>query len=74
MCLPLKIVQEGGTGEVVEKKSRFIAQVFPINTEEEALEYLAGVRKKHYDARHNCFAYGIEYGQDETERLATDKR
>lgn len=71
MCLPLKIVQEGGTGEVVEKKSRFIAQVFPINTEEEALEYLAGVRKKHYDARHNCFAYVLGE-KNETERCSDD--
>ena len=37
----LKIVAEGGTGEVVEKKSRFIASVFPIQTEEEALGSLS---------------------------------
>lgn len=71
MCLPLKIVKEGGTGEVVEKKSRFIARIFPVETEDEALELLAGVRKKHYDARHNCFAYVLGE-KNETERCSDD--
>lgn len=71
MCTPLKIVKEGGVGEVVEKKSRFIAQVFPISSEEEALMYLAQVRKKHYDARHNCFAYVLGE-KNETERCSDD--
>lgn len=55
----MKIVYQEGTGEIVEKKSRFIAYIFPIKTEEEALEYLNQIRKKHYDARHNCFCYVI---------------
>ena len=71
MQVPLKIIAEGGSGEVVEKKSRFIAQIFPIKTEEEALELLAQVRKKHYDARHNCFAYVIGE-KNETERCSDD--
>lgn len=71
MCVPLKIVQKGGIGEVVEKKSRFIAQVFPIETEDEALAFLAQVRKKHYDARHNCFAYVLGE-KNETERCSDD--
>lgn len=71
MSLPLKIVQTGGMGEIVEKKSRFIAQIFPIDTEEQALELLAQVRKKHYDARHNCFAYVLGEN-NETERCSDD--
>lgn len=71
MSLPLKIIQKGGTGEVVEKKSRFIAQIFPIETEEQALELLAQVKKKHYDARHNCFAYVLGEN-NETERCSDD--
>lgn len=59
MCDSLKIVSKGGAGEIVEKKSRFIANIFPVRSEEEALEYIARIRKKHYDARHNCFAYVI---------------
>ncbi len=71
MCTPIKIVCQGGTGEIVEKKSRFIANVFPIHSEEEALEYITQIRKKHYDARHNCFAYVIGE-KNETERCSDD--
>ena len=53
------ILYKEGQGEVVEKKSRFIANIFPVNTEEEALERIGQIKKKHYDARHNCFAYVI---------------
>lgn len=52
-----RFVYEGGQGEIEEKKSRFIANVKKIETEEEALEFLAQMRKKYWDARHNCFAY-----------------
>lgn len=41
----------------IEKKSKFISYVQPVYTEEEALNFLAGIRKKHYDATHNCYAY-----------------
>ena len=51
-----KTVLEGGTGEIVEKKSRFIATV---KNEEEALAFLEEMRKKYWDARHNCYAYSI---------------
>ena len=58
-----KIVYEGGSGEIVEKKSRFIADICPVNTEEEALEMIARIRKEYWDARHHCFAYRIGNGQ-----------
>ena len=54
-----KIVYKGGTGEIVEKKSRFIANVFKVESEDEALEIIEQTRKKYWDARHNCFAYII---------------
>ncbi len=54
-----KILYKGGKGEIVEKKSRFIASLFPVKTEEEALERITAIRKQYYDARHNCFAYVI---------------
>ena len=41
-----KIVYEGGTGEIVEKKSRFIANVFKVESEDEALEIIEQTRKK----------------------------
>lgn len=54
-----KIAYRGGQGEIVEKKSRFIATVQPVSDEEEAQEFIAEVKKKYWDARHNCFAYVI---------------
>ena len=54
-----KTVLEGGAGEIVEKKSRFIATVRPVKNEEEALAFLEEMRKKYWDARHNCYAYSI---------------
>ncbi|MCD7735908.1 MAG: YigZ family protein, partial [Lachnospiraceae bacterium] len=55
----MKIVYEGGEGEIVEKKSRFIATVQPVDSEEAALDFIAAMKKKYWDARHNCFAYVI---------------
>ena len=54
-----KIVYQGGEDEVVEKKSRFIATVASAETEEQALAIIEAMRKKYWDARHNCFAYVI---------------
>lgn len=59
-------VYEGGQGEIVEKKSRFIATVLPIETEEEALEFIAKMKKKYWDARHNCYAYSIGMNREFT--------
>ena len=55
----IKATIKSETGEIVEKKSRFIANSFPVKTEEEAKEFIEGIRKKYYDARHNVFAYQI---------------
>ena len=52
-------ILEHGTGEIVEKKSRFIGYVRHVETEEEALSFVNEIKKKHYDARHNCYAYTI---------------
>ncbi len=50
---------EGGTSEVIVKKSRFLGITFPVETAEEAALQIAGIRKKYYDARHNCYAYRL---------------
>lgn len=50
---------KGGEGEIVEKKSRFIGQIAPVSTEEEAYAFVESIKKKHYDARHNCFAFSV---------------
>ena len=52
-----KTVYEGGEGEITEKKSRFIATVCPVHSEEEALAFIEKMKKKYWDARHNCYAY-----------------
>ena len=54
-----KTVFCGGEAEIIEKKSRFIATVKPVKSEEEALEFIECMRKKYWNATHNCFAYVI---------------
>ena len=51
-----------GEDEFIEKKSRFIGRVWPVDTEEEALEKIQQMKKQHYDATHNCWAYIIKDG------------
>ena len=55
---------EGGEGEIVEKKSRFIATVRPVASEEEALAFIEEMKKKYWDARHNCSAFAIGRNQE----------
>lgn len=52
-----KIAYSGGINEIIEKKSRFIATVFPIHSEEEANGMIESIRKKYWDASHHCFSY-----------------
>ena len=51
-----------GEDEFTEKKSRFIGRVWPVETEEEALAHIQAMKKQHYDATHNCWAYLIKDG------------
>lgn len=67
----IRVVYEGGTGEVIEKKSKFIATVRPIDTEEEALEFIERLKKKYWDATHNCYAYVLG-DQMEIQRFSDD--
>lgn len=52
-----KTVKQGAYDEFVDKKSRFIGYVKPVSCEDEAIEFINAVRKKHSDATHNCYAY-----------------
>ena len=47
------------TGEIIEKKSRFIANVRKVQSEEEAVAFIEEMKKRYYDARHNCSAFVI---------------
>ena len=51
-----------GEDEFIEKKSRFIGRVWCVETEEEALAKIQEMKKQHYDASHNCWAYVIRDG------------
>lgn len=68
---PYQVVEQGGIGEIEEKKSRFIANVSPAETEEEALAFIEAMRKKYWDARHNCYAYVLG-GRGELVRFSDD--
>ena len=52
-----------GTSEYIEKKSRFLGLIVPVTTEAEARAQLDAVKKREYDARHNCWAYILHSGQ-----------
>ncbi len=54
-----KTIKERGTAEIVEKKSKFIANIFYIESKEEAEQIILNIKKEYYDARHNCFAYSF---------------
>lgn len=59
MTLSYKILYRGGEGQIVEKKSRFIATTHPVESEAEAIAFIEEMKKKYWDARHNCSAYVI---------------
>ena len=54
-----KTIYQGGVGEIIEKKSRFITTVRLVETEDEAIAFIEEMRKKYWNATHNCFAYVI---------------
>ena len=56
---PYRVVLEGGQGEFTEKKSRFIATVRPVKSEEEASAFIEEMKKTYWDASHNCSAFVI---------------
>lgn len=70
MLLHYKTVYEGKQGEIEEKKSRFIASVAHVESEEEAAAFVEAVRRRYYDARHNCYAYRI--GENGDKRRFSD--
>ena len=59
MLSQYKTVYRGGEAEIIEKKSRFIATVRPAKTEEEAIAFIESMKKKYWNATHNCSAYVI---------------
>lgn len=75
-----RTVYEGKEAELIEKKSRFIATVKPVKSEEEAIQFIDSLKKKYWNATHNCFAYvigehfGIQRCSDDGEPSGTAGR
>lgn len=55
-----KAIKENTSAKIIEKKSKFIANVFYVESIEEAEQYIKDIKKEYHDAKHNCFAYAIE--------------
>ena len=56
---PYRVLLSDGVGEIIEKKSRFIATVRIVNTEEEATCFIDEMKKKYWNATHNCSAFVV---------------
>ena len=67
----MKKIISGGTGEFTDKKSRFIANIYHIEDEDMAVKIIEQLRKKYWDARHNCYAYVLG-GKSEIQRFSDD--
>jgi uncharacterized YigZ family protein len=65
-----KTIEKQGMAEVIEKKSRFIANVIPVITEEEATAFISKIKAKYWDASHNVYAYVI--GNNNIQRYSDD--
>lgn len=66
-----KTVLNSAVCEIEEKKSRFITTVKPVSTEEEALEFINGLKSKYWDATHNVYSYYIG-GNNIIQRFSDD--
>ena len=55
-------VKKSATAEITEKKSRFIASMDHVETEEEAMAFVNSIKKQHYSARHNVYAFLLSNG------------
>lgn len=66
-----KTVRRAGEKEIVIKKSRFIGQIKPVESEAEAIVFIEEIKKKHWNATHNCSAYMIGE-RDEIQKQSDD--
>ena len=67
-----KVILHPGTSDVEAKKSHFLGELRAVKSEEEARSFIDEVRKKHYDARHHCFAMRIGTPEAVFERSGDD--
>lgn len=65
-------IYEHTNAEIIEKKSRFIANIAPVQSEEDAIKFIEKIKKQHFSAKHNCYAYIIN-GKVPIMRFSDDK-
>ena len=66
----MKTIKNNVNAEITVKKSKFIANIFFVSSEEEAKTIIENINKKYHDARHNCYAYIIDEKCMHTERFS----
>jgi uncharacterized YigZ family protein len=71
MLTQYRTVKRFGQAEIVIKKSRFIGHAKPVASEEEAIQFIEGIKKEHWSATHNCSAYMIGE-RDEIQKASDD--
>lgn len=72
MIQNFKTIKFNNCEEIIEKKSRFIANLIYVENEEQALDKIKEIKKKYYDARHNCFAYRVMDKESIIQRSSDD--
>lgn len=65
-------IKEHTEAEIIEKKSRFIANAYCIESKEEAEAKIKQLKKKYYDAKHNCFAFSVLENGKEFQKCSDD--
>ena len=70
--IKFKTIKNNNTAEIEEKRSKFIASIFYVDTVKEAQEAIKCVKRKYYDAKHNCFAYIIQEGESMLKKFSDD--
>lgn len=71
MISQYRTLKQQNSAEIVIKKSRFIGHARPVDSEEEAIRFIESIRKEHWSATHNCFAYMIGE-QDQIQKQSDD--
>lgn len=67
-----KTIKENVSYELIEKKSKFIANLYYVESVEQAEEKIKELKKKHYNARHNCYAFSIFSTNGKIDRFSDD--
>ena len=70
--MEFKTVKEQKNGIIVEKKSKFIANIIPVTTKQEAENKIKEIKKQYSDAKHNCYAYCILENESKITKSSDD--